>query len=100
MKLESDFRSWQAILEAAKAQHCESGRPRFLDDPDNSILRVFPKAKYTSHCADLVQQAFGKQCLIVPQFVERNQASSFDPEGLEEAGDVNHKTAVQGQYIL
>ena len=96
MKLESDFRSWKAIIEAAKAQHCESGRPRFLDDPDNSILGVFPKAKYAPRFADLVQHAFGKQCLVVPRFIERDQASSFDLEGLEEACDVSHKTAVQG----
>ena len=54
---------------------------------------------YTHHSADLVQHAFGKQCLVVPQFVERRQASSFDLEGLEEAGDIYHKTAVQGQYL-
>jgi hypothetical protein len=97
LKLESDFRSWVTIIEAVKAQHCESGRPRFLDDPDNSVLGIVPKSNYAPGFANFVQHAFRKQCLVVPKYVDRDRASSFNREGLEEVCDLHHETAVQGQ---
>jgi hypothetical protein len=90
------------LLEAIKAQHClGTGRPRWLDDPSNALLRIFTRAEYETLRESGVthlQSAFSKQNFVIHKY-STEALLAFDLEGLERAGDIRHITSIQGKGI-
>ena len=98
LKSQDDFEAWKFILGNVAAQLCPSGRPRFLDDPDNSVLRLCRPESYTKGNTKVLQKIYGRQSIVVPRFSDYRAEWSLDE--LEFAGDPKQDTSMQGQCCL
>ena len=95
---EQEFREISTLFNAIKAQHCPTGRPRWIDDPTNAVLRVFPsRSAYTALGPSGAQAALAKQQLVIHKWSQ--ERLNFDRDGLERAGDLNQMTSIQGECV-